>query len=86
MGNTGIARVFFNVERDVAMACPLANHLRAHGQNIPGWLQDIRAKEDPVCNVAPGTQHAPAADRSATAHDGIAERVEETATGENVAW
>lgn len=67
------------------MACPFPNHLRAHGQTIPGWLQNI-CDEGPVCNVAPGTQDAPAADQSAPAHDGIAERTQETATAENVAW
>ena len=56
------------------------------GKNFPGWLQDICAKEDPVCIVVPGTQNAPAADQSAPAHDGIAERMEETATGEDIAW
>ena len=76
----------WRLKDDVAMACPLANYLRAHGRNTPGWLQNICAKEDPVCIVVPGTQNAPAADQSAPAQDCIAERVEETATGEDIAW
>lgn len=85
LGNTGIARVFFNVEKDVAMARPLSNYLRTHGQVIPGWLQDI-CNEDPVCNVAPGTQNAPNADQSTPTHDGQAEWTQELATRGINAW
>ncbi len=79
IGNFGKAIAFFNVKRDVAMACPLSNHLKAHEQDVPDWLQDICDKEDPLHN------DGPAADRSAPAHDGIAEGLQETATGDNTA-
>ena len=79
--DTGIARVFFNVERDVAMARPLSNYLRAHGQIVPEWLQDICEKEDRH-NVAQGTQDVPAASQSASIHNGTAARTQETATGD----
>ena len=69
----------------LAMAFPLSNYLRAHGQIIPGWLQDICDKEDTVCNVAPRTQDALAANQSTPTHDGIAKGTQETVTGDNVA-
>ena len=53
--DTGIARVFFNVETDVAMVCPLSDYLRDHGQVVPEWLQAICDKENPRHNVAQGT-------------------------------
>lgn len=84
LGSIGIARVFFKVEKDVAMARPLSDHLRAYGQVIPGWLQDI-CNEDPGRNVAPGTQDPPTADQSTPTHDGKAEWTQELATGDNVA-
>ena len=57
IGNPGKAIVFFNAERDVAMACPLADHLKAHGQQVPDWLEAICAK-----NVAEGPRDATAAE------------------------
>ena len=57
IGNTGKAIVFFNVERDVAMACPLSDHLKAHEQEVPDWLEAICEK-----NVAEGPKDAAAAE------------------------
>ena len=51
IGNTGIARVFFNVEKDVAMAVPLSGYLEAYEQEVPDWLKEICEKGDPVDNV-----------------------------------
>lgn len=41
IGNTGKSIAFFNVKRAVAMACPLSDHLKAHGQEVPDWLKAI---------------------------------------------
>ena len=46
IGNTGKAIVFFNVERDVAMAFLLSDHLEAHEQEVPEWLKDVCDKGD----------------------------------------
>ena len=51
IGNPGKVIVFFNVKRDVAMACPLSDHLKGHGQEVPDWLKEICEKEDPLHNV-----------------------------------
>ena len=57
IGNSGKAIVFFNVEKDMAMACPLSDRLKAHGQEVPDWLEAICEK-----NVAEGPKDAAAAE------------------------